>query len=155
MLSPGGGSQGACRITLNQKSLSRRAIAAGAMPLRRHLAAWLAILGLYVQLAAAGLCTVGLPSSADATGLGPFPICHSQSDDESAGQAQNDHAPGHQHECPFCAVHCHAAMVMAPSVAGLDSISLVAKPADPAPFIVPQAARFPAGAPPRGPPVSV
>ncbi len=122
---------------------------------QRHVAIWLGILALYMQIAAAGLCTAGLPVSADAaSGLSPFPICHAQSGDHADAQTPGNPAPAHQHECPFCAVHCHAAMVMAPAINGLDSVYAVSTPAAPAPVIVPQAARFPAGAPPRGPPAS-
>ncbi|MGB8276573.1 MAG: DUF2946 family protein [Methylovirgula sp.] len=134
---------------------SRQAALGAAASVQAHVAVWLGILALYMQLVAAGLCAAGLPLSPDpAAGLSAFPTCHSPSNDDSAGQAQSDHAPAHQHECPFCAVHCHAAMVMAPAISGLDSVYAVPKPANPAPFVVSQAARFPAGAPPRGPPAS-
>lgn len=131
----------------------RQAVRGAATSVQAHVAVWLGILALYMQLAAAGLCTAGLPlSPGPAAGLSAFPSCHSPSSDDSAGQAQSDHAPAHQHECPFCAVHCHVAMVMAPAISGLSSVYAVPKPADPAPFVAPRAARFPAGAPPRGPP---
>lgn len=133
---------------------SRPAARSAATPLRRHIAAWLAILGLYVQLAAAGLCTAGLPVAADAAGLSSFPICHAQSGNHGSTPTPGDPVPAHQHECPFCAVHCHAAMVMAPSISGQDSVYAVSPSAAPAPIIVPHVARFPAGAPPRGPPAS-
>jgi hypothetical protein len=136
--------------------LSRRTTLVARLPLRRYFVAWLAILGLYVQLAAAGLCTAGLPLAPDpATGLSVFPICHSPSSDDIAAQTPGDPAPAHQHDCPFCAVHCHAAMGMAPAISGLDSIADVSAQVVPAALIVPQAARFPAGAPPRGPPTSI
>jgi hypothetical protein len=117
----------------------------------RQLAALVAVLGLYAQLAAAGLCTCDLPRAASA-----FPICHTQSQNEATKQAQNDPAPAHQHPCPFCVAHCHAAMAAAPAVASVDAVVyVVAARAEPAPFLIPQAARFSLGAPPRGPPVSI
>ncbi|MHB8884132.1 MAG: DUF2946 family protein [Methylovirgula sp.] len=137
----------------NKTEPSRPALSAASA--QRYVAAWLAILALYLQIAAAGLCTCGLPVLTDASaGPGAFPICHSQSNDEA--QTQSDHAPAHHHQqdCPFCTAHCHAAMVVTPSISGLDSIYAVATTSARAPFIVPQAARFPAGAPPRGPPAS-
>jgi hypothetical protein len=122
--------------------------------LLRQWAVWLAVFALYMQLGAAALCSACFPVAADAnTGL--FPICHAQSDAGSPGQAQNDHAPAQHQGCPFCAVHCHAAMVITPSLANLDSLYAVTKPAAPAPFIAAPVARFSAGAPPRGPPASI
>jgi hypothetical protein len=120
----------------------------------RHLSAWLAILGLYVQLFAAGLCTAGSPfdPALGNSGQGAFPICHAAAGDPSA-PAQGP-APAHQ-ACPFCALHCQAAMVFAPSVGSLQSFVAVSSEATQAPFVTPNAARFPAGAPPRGPPPSV
>jgi hypothetical protein len=129
-----------------------RAIAA--IPSRRHVAAWLAVFGLYLQLAAAGLCTCGLPALLAVGGPAAFPICHSQTSD-APGQTHNDHAPAPQHECAYCTAHCHAAMGMAPPLRSIDAIHAVSAPAATAAFIVPQAARFPAGAPPRGPPASI
>ena len=131
---------------------SRPAALSVAMSAQRHIAAWLAILGLYVQLAAAGLCTAGLPVAADAAGLSSFPICHAQSGNHGSTPTPGNPVPAHQHECPFCAVHCHAAMVTAPSISVQHSTYAVSLPADPASFIVPHVARFSAGAPPRGPP---
>ncbi|MGA3302345.1 MAG: DUF2946 family protein [Methylovirgula sp.] len=123
----------------------------------RQIAAWLAIFGLYVQLAAAALCTCGLPTASAAPGA--FPICHSHSAanaERGTKQAQNDRAPAHhEQQCPFCTVHCHAAMVMAPSLAALDHVSIAAQPAQVAAFVIPSPARFSLSAPPRGPPPSV
>jgi hypothetical protein len=115
----------------------------------------LAILGLYVQLAVAGFCTCGLPMAHAAPGVSP--ICHSQRTAERATkQAQNDRAPTHREQpCPFCMAHCHAAMVMAPSVAALDHVYVAAKPTQIAAYIAPLPPRFSLGAPPRGPPPSV
>jgi hypothetical protein len=119
---------------------------------RRQLSAWLAILGLYVQLFAAGLCTSGTPFSIDAAfAQGAFPICHTGSGDPSA--PAQDQAPGH-HACPYCAIHCKAAMLLAPAIGAPESFAAVATQATPAPFAIPGHARFSLGAPPRGPPAS-
>jgi hypothetical protein len=121
----------------------------------RQFAALIAVIGLYAQLAAAGLCTCDLPRTA---GLGAFPICHTQHKNEATKQAQNDQAPpAHQQQpCPFCMAHCHAAVTAAPSVASVDGVGyLVAARAERAAFLVPPPARFSLGAPPRGPPVLI
>lgn len=131
-----------------------RGKAIAAIPLHRHVAAWLAVFGLYLQLAAVGLCTCGLPALLSVGGPAAFPICHSQTSD-AHGQAHNDHAPAPQHDCTYCTVHCHAAMGVVPSPTGVGAIHAVSAPAEIAAFTVPQAARFPAGAPPRGPPASI
>jgi len=136
----------------NRQGITSWPATAVAMPLRRQIAAWLAILGLYVQLAAAGLCTCGLPVLSPA---GPFPICHGQNAADNASQAPDHHTPVHHDECPFCQAHCHAAMVAAPGLASIERFDAVLPGTEPAPFIVPQAARFQAGAPPRGPPASI
>lgn len=118
---------------------------------RRHVPAWLAILGLYVQLFAAGLCTAGTPLDPALGTQGALPICHTGSDQSAPAQ---DRAPA-DHACPFCALHCQAAMVMAPSFGAPERFVVVSAQAAQPPFIVPSPARFPAGAPPRGPPASV
>lgn len=142
---------------IDKIACSRQLVSAAGRPVIRQVAAWLAVFGLYVQLAAAGLCACGLPTANASPGA--FPICHSQSSagaDQSTKQAQNDHAPVHHGEpCPFCAVHCHAAMVVAPSIAVLDHVSVVAKPIKVAAFGIPSPVHFSLGAPPRGPPRSV
>ncbi|HKH81087.1 MAG TPA: DUF2946 family protein [Methylovirgula sp.] len=121
---------------------------------RRHIGAWLAILGLYVQLFAAGLCTAGSPLSIDASSgnLAAFPICHTPGSSDQSAPAQGP-APVH-HACPFCALHCKAAMVMAPSVGAPERFVAISTPATQALFIVPAPARYSAGASPRGPPAS-
>lgn len=140
---------------IQRSTLARRT--ADDRPFIRQIAAWLAIVGLYVQLAAAGLCSCGLPVASAAPGA--FPICHTQSAasaDHGTKQAQNDRAPAHHEQpCPFCTVHCHAAMALAPSIAALDHVSIVAKSTHVAAFVIPSPARFSLGAPPRGPPQSV
>lgn len=145
----------------------------------RRLAASFAILGLYMQLAAAGFCTCCLPNLG---GLAAAPPCHVhvyaaptadaghtalQANDALAQEAlahealalddhaQHDHAPAPHQNCPFCTVHCHAAMVQAPSIGVVQQTAALPVQLEPVPFIAPQAARFPAGAPPRGPPTSV
>lgn len=118
----------------------------------RHISAWFAILGLYVQLFAAGLCTAGSPFDAALanSAQGSFPICHASGSSDQPAPAQGP-ASAH-HACPFCALHCQAAMVLAPSVGSPQSFVAVSSEATSASFVTPHAARFPAGAPPRGPP---
>src|SRR5579862_4807013 len=79
----------------------------------RQLLAGLAILGLYVQLMAAGLCAAGSAAAADPAG---FPICHTDVGGSDSAPSGN-HPPASQHPCPFCAVHCHAAITAAFAVA--------------------------------------
>jgi Protein of unknown function (DUF2946) len=119
---------------------------------RGHISAWLAILGLYVQLFAAGLCTAGSPldPALANSAQGGFPICHASGGGDQSAPAQGP-AQAH-HACPFCALHCQAAMVLAPLIASPQSFVAGSSEAAPAPFVTPRAARFPAGAPPRGPP---
>ncbi len=74
----------------------------------RQFVAGLAILGLYLQLAAGAFCTAGLPSSAN---LGGFPICHTASGDQGS-VPKPDRAPQQQQQsCAFCALHCHLAVI--------------------------------------------
>jgi hypothetical protein len=130
----------------------RRIVRAGGHGMaRRQLSAWLAILGLYVQLFAAVLCTSGAALPSDAFAQGAFPICHTGSGDPSA--PAQDQAPGH-HACPYCAIHCKAALLLAPAIGAPQNFVAVATQATPAPFVVPAQARFSLGAPPRGPPAS-
>lgn len=124
---------------------------------RRYLAAVLAILALYVQLAAAGLCAAGL-MAAPADAAGAFPICHAPGDASEAtktGSSQDDPQPAHRHACPFCAVHCHAAMAAASQVASVAARAAVVTHRDLPSSPVIQSVRFPAGTPPRGPPLSM
>ncbi|MFZ3177595.1 MAG: hypothetical protein WBC64_00195 [Methylovirgula sp.] len=112
---------------------------------RRRFCAGLAILGLYVQLFAAGLCTAGFAPAA-----GAFPICHTP-----ATGSQPDQAPAQDHRpCPFCALHCKAAMVLPPSIGAPERFTAAAVRSEHAAFLVPAPARFSISAPPRGPPAS-
>jgi Protein of unknown function (DUF2946) len=125
---------------------------------RRYVGAWFAIFCLYIQLAATAACAAGSPLSLDSgfadLSQSPFPICSSESSDDSSAQVPNgDHSPAHHHACPFCAVHCHAVMAPAPVLASLETLFAVPVNTDrSATFIFPSPARFRAGAPPRGPP---
>ncbi|MGH6677290.1 MAG: hypothetical protein ACRECE_13825, partial [Xanthobacteraceae bacterium] len=58
------------------------------------------------------------------------------------------------HPCPFCTIHCHAALIIAPSVAIVQSFVALSAQTALAPFIVPAPPRFSISAPPRGPPAS-
>jgi hypothetical protein len=123
----------------------------GAAGAARHVATWLAILGLYLQLFAVGLGSGGpLDQRLASSPQGAFPICHTSGGGDPSAPAQADH-----HSCPFCALHCHAALAVAPSVGILQTFGAVPSDAIQASFIAPNTARFPAGAPPRGPPTSV
>jgi hypothetical protein len=114
----------------------------------RRLCAGLAIFGLYVQLFAAGLCGSALAQSL--AGPSAFPICHTP-----ASGSPSDQAPAQDHRsCPFCAVHCKAAMVLPPSVGAPERFVAAATRIEPAHFLVPAPARFSISAPPRGPPAS-
>lgn len=104
----------------------------------------LAIAGLYLQLAAVALCTAGLPSGSD---LLLFPICHSAVDGNATPKP--GHAP--QQSCPFCALHCHAAMALPPALHFVKPTSLAT--GAPAPLATSQPPlRFAIAAEPRGPP---
>jgi hypothetical protein len=114
----------------------------------RRFCAALAILSLYVQLFAAGLCTTGSPADALAN-QGGFPICHTPESGGSAPAQDQAH-----HDCPFCALHCKAAMVLSPSIGAPEPFVAVRAHAELASFLVPAPARFSLSAPPRGPPAS-
>jgi hypothetical protein len=113
----------------------------------RQFVAGLAILGLYLQLAAGALCTACLPSGPH---LSNVPICHTPS--AQANPARPDHAPQQpQQSCPFCALHCHAAMALPPAPPVLTPV------ADISPQPLTQTAwqsrrHFAIAAQPRGPP---
>jgi hypothetical protein len=128
-------------------SIGRRGWNVGAVSARgRRFCAALAILSLYVQLLAAGLCTAGSPADALAN-QGAFPICHTPGGGSPPAQDQA------HHDCPFCALHCKAAMVVSPSI-GVPERFVAVVHAELAFFLVPAPARFSLGAQPRGPPAS-
>ncbi len=133
-----------------------------ALAARAGAFSWLAALALYVQIIAGALCAAGTANAAFDTGAdSPFPICQTQSNDTRSAQTQDNdhkdggHAPAHEHNCLLCSVHCQAALAPAPSLGGIATVFAVSITPEPAPFIFPSAARFPAGAPPRGPPSAV
>lgn len=110
--------------------------------------ACLAILGLYLQLAAAAFCTAGLASGPD---LGGFPICHTASDDQSS-TPKPDHAPQPQQQsCPFCALHCHAAVALPPALPSIAPAASTSAPQLAQPAAQPRL-HFAIAAQPRGPP---
>jgi hypothetical protein len=129
---------------ISRKGLNAGASGAGG----RRFCTALAVLGLYVQLLAAGLCTTSSPADALAN-RGAFPICHTQETGGSPPAQDQTH-----HDCPFCALHCKAAMVPPPSIGTPERFVDVATHAELPIFIVPARARFSLGAPPRGPPAS-
>jgi hypothetical protein len=117
---------------------------------RRRFCAGLAILSLYVQLFAAGLC--GSSFAVSPAAAGAFPICHTR-----ASGSPSDQAPAQDqahHDCAFCALHCKAAMVLPPSIGAPHRFVAATTRIESASFIVPAPARFPISAPPRGPPAS-
>lgn len=123
---------------------------------------WFAVLALYVQIIAGALCAAGTANAAfDTRADSPFPICQTQPNDTRSAQTQDNdhkdggHAPAHEHNCLLCSVHCQAAMAPAPSLGGIAAVFAVSIVPQHAAFIFPSVARFPAGAPPRGPPSAV
>ncbi len=116
-------------------------------PVRNQFVAGLAILGLYLQLAAAALCMAGFTSGPDLSG---FPICHAASGDETPA-SKSGGVPQQQHSCPFCALHCHAALALAPIIA-LAVLASVATRIQPRPTRAFLRLRFAIAAQPRGPP---
>ncbi len=135
---------------------SRRGSLIASSSANRHVTAWIAVVCLCVQLAASAACGVGTPLDAAFAGpeRGLFPICHAGVGGEELGQTSNGrHTPAHQQGCLFCQVHCHAAMALTPTIAVVSKPSLVVSAsAEPPLLVVRPSARFPAGAPPRGPP---
>jgi hypothetical protein len=111
---------------------------------RSQCVAALAIAGLYMQLAAGAFCTAGL-TGPDLSG---FPICHSGIADNSPGSHPQ---PLQQHTCPFCALHCHAALLLPPALhfAEPTAVAAVQQPVQNVSHI---ALRFAIAAQPRGPP---
>ncbi|MEW6435970.1 MAG: DUF2946 family protein [Pseudomonadota bacterium] len=115
---------------------------------RNQFVAGLAILGLYLQLAAAALCMAGFTSGPDLSG---FPICHSSSGDQ-APASKSGVPQQQQHSCPFCALHCHAALVLAAAIV-LAALASVATPVEPRQLTALPRLRFAIAAQPRGPPL--
>jgi hypothetical protein len=127
-------------VRIGGKGTNAGALGAGG----RRFCAGLAILGLYVQLFAACLCTAGFAPAA-----GAFPICHTP-----ATGSQPNQPPAQDHrDCPFC-LHCKAAMALPPSIGAPERVTAVAARLDHAAFLVAAPARFSISAPPRGPPAS-
>ena len=117
------------------------------------LALCLALFALFLQIVAAGLCPCGF-TAVDA--LADMPHCHADAGDAPVDHAHGgDQAPAHHSDpCPFCTAHCHAPLAMAPAVAAIARTYV--RVAEPVPRLIVFAdvARFPAGAPPRGPPAA-
>ncbi len=123
-------------------------------PVRRVLLAWLAILGLMVQLSAAGACTMG--SAGPLADIAAFPICHGQAAADRSTDTHDrggHHAPGQQAPCPYCALHCHVALASPPAIvtAGATVVIAAAGPQPARPRVGPTI-RVCAAASPRGPP---
>lgn len=132
------------------RALRRERTAAATPP---GLVLWLALFALFLQIVAAGLCPCGF-TAADA--LADMPHCHVDAGDAAADHGHGgDQAPGHHSDpCPFCTAHCHAPLAMAPAVAAIArTYTRILEPA-PCLVVVAEVARFPAGAPPRGPPAA-
>jgi hypothetical protein len=114
---------------------------------RNQFIAFLAILGLYLQLAAGALCLTGVASGAD-----PFaaPICHGAAEQSSS---KTDHTPvQQQHSCPFCAVHCHAALLMPLAILFASPFAIV-RLREVLRHVAQPQLRFAIAAQPRGPPL--
>ena len=113
---------------------------------RNQLIACLAILGLYLQLAAGALCMAG----SAAPDLSGFPICHSASEQSPASKTGN--APQqHQQSCPFCALHWHAALLL-PLAFIFANPSAIAKVQEALRHVAQPRLRYAIAAQPRGPP---
>ena len=141
--------EGSVGMSVRIAGMGRSVSAVGARG-RRFCAAF-AILGLYVQLFAAGLCTAGF-ASADPAAPNAFPICHTPENGSPSNQAPaQDQA---HHACPYCALHCKAAMVIPPPVGAPQRFVELAPRPDATQFLIPATARFFLSAPPRGPPAS-
>ncbi len=108
--------------------------------------ACLAVLGLYLQLAAGALCTAGLPSNSSLDG---FPICHAASGDQGS-LPKPGHAP-QQQSCPFCALHCHLAVILPPALP-IIALAAAAWAAQLTHTAAQPRLRFAIAAQPRGPP---
>ena len=129
-------------------------VRAGAAVVRRVLVAWLAILGLVVQLSAAAACTMGSQPAGPAADIAAFPICHAQGADEGSTRGRDGgHAPSHQAPCPFCALHCHAALASPPTIGTVvAAVTVAAVERRPVPPRGRSTVRVCAAASPRGPP---
>jgi hypothetical protein len=114
---------------------------------RNQLIACLAILGLYLQLAAGALCLAGFSAGPDLSG---FPICHGASEQSPASKTGNP-PQQQQHSCPFCALHCHAALLL-PLAFILANPSAIAKLPDALRHATRPRLRYAIAAQPRGPP---
>ena len=125
-----------------------------AVAVRRAFAAWLAVLGLLVQLSASAACPVDNAPGALAGAGTPFPICHAPGAEETAshGGRAPDHGSGHHDTCPFCSVHCHASVALAPGVPHVVPVVISAFESGPTPSVRSFAVRVCAAASPRGPP---
>lgn len=126
----------------------------GVLSASRRVTAWLAVFCLYIQLAASAACVVGAPEAALAgPEQGLFPICHALVGGEDAGRTHNrGGVPAHRHSCPFCSIHCHAAAAVTPTIVVFEPSLVLSASVEPPLFVVRSSVRFPAGAPPRGPP---
>ncbi len=114
---------------------------------RSQLIACLAILGLYLQLAAGAFCLAGFSAGPDLSG---FPICHGAAEQSPASKT-GDPPPQQQHSCPFCALHCHAALLL-PLAFVVASPSAIAKLPDALRHFAQPSLRYAIAAQPRGPP---
>lgn len=120
----------------------------GAKVGHNQFVACLAILGLYLQLAAAAPCMAGFTAGPDLSG---FPICHAPSGDQASTQKPDHPAPQHQHSCPFCAPHCHAALAL-PLALTFAAPAAVVVVQQALPHLAQPRLRFSIAAQPRGPP---
>ncbi|MGO9135236.1 MAG: hypothetical protein ACLP8A_14495 [Methylovirgula sp.] len=115
---------------------------------------FLGVVALYLQLAAAGLCAGSMPISPDqASTVSSFPICHSPGG--HAGTDHGDKGSTHQQGCPYCTIHCQAAMAMPASLPGLAHVYVVATRIAPPGTTHPPALGLSLNALPRGPPLSL
>ncbi len=116
---------------------------------RNQLIACLAILGLYLQLATGALCLAGVASGPD---LSAAPICHAASEQSTA--SKSGHAPQQQHQqsCPFCALHCHAALLLPTAPTSVANVFVARAAIQIFAISAPSLTRVALAAQPRGPP---
>jgi hypothetical protein len=122
----------------------------------RGPALFFAFFALILQTVGMALCPCGLEDAAAHSHAGMAHHHHEMMGDASGDhRGHNDQMPAHQEMCPFnFSAHCYAPLVDAPVLVSLERIIFVAGTSVPAPLLVPERARFPAGAPPCGPPMA-
>jgi hypothetical protein len=119
---------------------------------------FLTFLALILQTICVGLCTCAFEGAAGAHAHAETSLqhCDALAPDTPSPHHQGPGAQGlaHHSMCPFNSVHFQAPPVDVPEVGAPERIVFVAAKSERAPLIVPERDRFPAGAPPCGPPAA-